>query len=199
MTAGLGRRVGQPGVDDQAGNRRRIDDLAAAVCEHVAARGLTTQKDAAQVHVEFRLPVGFGHVLGLAELENARVVEGEVQAAQFVQRGPDQRLDLIFPGNVNARRNRAPACGDDFVRGPACGLLIDVRNDDRGAGFGQPLRNRAAESRTAAGHVATPPRQIEQPMSAHTQCRRSPASSPRRLRVCLAGSADGNKRGRPEP
>src|SRR6201999_1470127 len=91
------------------------DDHAAAVACHVMGGGDRAQVVAAQVggdHLVEELDVGLEHVLdGVAD--EAGVAEHDVQAAEGVERGGDQRVDLVLPGHVGADGDRLAAAGPD--------------------------------------------------------------------------------------
>src|SRR5262249_57240403 len=72
----LGRVVGgQAGAGNQAGQRGRVDDVAAALGQHDRVHGVHAVGDTAQVDVDHPVPVLKGELLDQTADRDARVVE----------------------------------------------------------------------------------------------------------------------------
>lgn len=84
---------------EERGHGGDVDDLTVAAREHGLSLGLATHEEAARVHVESRVPVGHGRVLGRRVLVDAGVVDGDVERAPTLQ----ARRDLRDGMNGNER------------------------------------------------------------------------------------------------
>ena len=72
----------EPSVDDGAGHRGDVHDRA-AVGQHDAGLGLRRQEYPREVHIDHAAPVGGREIFGGSRVRDARIVEGDVQAAKF--------------------------------------------------------------------------------------------------------------------
>ena len=137
----LGRRAVQPG------DRGDVDDLAAALLDHRAARGLRAEEDAGQVHVDDLLPALERHVLRRGAPHRAGVVDEDVDAAELVH---------------DARRpSRSPSPGRVTSHGSASARVGISRPPPRSA---RPCARRARARR--------PPPRGPAPSGGRCRCRR---------------------------
>jgi hypothetical protein len=93
-----------------AGARGGVDDRAAALLEHEPDLVFQTHEHAAQIDGEdpvLLVLAGLGGWLG--SLLDAGVVEGDVEAPEFVDRGLERGLHVLRAGHVTADRDRAAA------------------------------------------------------------------------------------------
>lgn len=77
---------------------------------------------------------------------DARVVEGDVDAAVGVVRRPEQRFDLFGVGDVDPDEGAADLVGRGAARG-----LVDVAADDMGAFGGEPAGGGEADAAAGSG------------------------------------------------
>ena len=108
---------------------------------------LHAQEHAAQVHGHQAVPLVFGHVDDrLHRLFDARIVEGEIEPAERLDRLRDGGFDFVGAGHVTDQCNRLPA---DFADELCCLFhLLGQMADDRDA--------RAALGERQSGHSPDP-------------------------------------------
>ena len=118
----------------------------------MAQRGLDGDEDGAHVDVEREVEVFQRDLVDGAQLENAGVVDQDVEPAEgargFVDRGA-QRSGI---GAVDAQRQRAAACGFD-AGGEllGCRLVAGIAEGDGGAVLGEAPHDGGADAARAAG------------------------------------------------
>ena len=145
----LGRRIGRtPGKAVLPAGRRHVDDGAAALPAQDGRRRPGAQKTAVQVNRQATLPVSKLHVLQQRRgAGHASVVDQNVQPAQVLQRGLEQRRHLRLvghiahlPGHLRVAQQRRSQRGG-----------INVADVHPGAGGGKGLRRDQADAAGSGG------------------------------------------------
>ncbi len=115
---------------------------------------------ALEVHLDDRVPLGFGHVREHPVAQDAGVVHHHIQAAEGVDGLVDEVLAAVPAGDVVGVGDGLPARGFDLVddglggagRGPrAVAAAAEVVDDDLGALLGEQLRVFAADAVASPG------------------------------------------------
>ena len=143
----LGDRVGDRVVDhQQAGRRRDIEQVAAALLEHVRDRVLGRVDLRHEVDADDLLPLLRGR-LDPAVDGDAGVGDEEVDAPEALDRRLDEVLDVLLAADVGSH-----GIGADRSGGALGGVLTEVREHDLRALLGEAGRQREADAAGAAGH-----------------------------------------------
>ncbi len=133
-------------------SRRRadVDDAAAAGLQHRKKGRLAAVKDATQIDVDGPLPLSIGQVPGVAVRGvDGRVVHQNIQAAVLSQRQVHQRLTIAGLAGVHDHAHSFAASGQDLLHGTRG--LLNISDDDPGAGFRQNQRDALADALGGAG------------------------------------------------
>ena len=119
------------GKTDQASQRGRVDDRAAALAQHHPRLVFQTQPDADHVDTQHALEVGqAGLVQGGRWRADPGIVVGEVEAAKNVHAGADQALDLRLVADVGADEASFAFSFFDHADGLLAARRVQVGNDD---------------------------------------------------------------------
>jgi hypothetical protein len=86
LGSGIARHA-DPALEAQ--QRGDVDDLAAALCEHVPPGRLAQEEQALEVGVDHRVPVGLGELDRIGAADDAGVVDEDVEAAELGERAVD--------------------------------------------------------------------------------------------------------------
>lgn len=144
-------------VADVAGfdpvDRGDVDDRAAAG-KHRADLVLHAQPHAFQVDADHFVPLCFGDVGHRREARagDAGIVDRAIEAAEFLQRGLDHRLDLGDTAHVGGDEQRFAAEPGDSPHDVFTLFGAARRDDDFRALLGEFQRGRRADAGTGAGH-----------------------------------------------
>src|SRR5207248_4649387 len=137
--AGLGGGVVRAGVEPAApaGVGRDHDDAPAALPAHGEAGGLGAEEGALEVDVEQQVPVGFFQLEDGLALEQAGVVDEDVDAAEGGERGGDDAAGLRDVAEVGGMPGGATAEGADLLADGGAGLGVAAVDEDVGALAGE--------------------------------------------------------------
>ena len=151
--AGLGRGVvGLALLGAPAEHRGVVHDRALAALVHVGQHGAQAAERAGERHVEHLGPLLVGHVGDQAVAAEAGVVHPDVDVAEVLERGGEQRLHVVLVGDVAAQRDRAGAeLLAERVGGLAEPALVGVGDDDAGALEQAATGERAADAGAGGG------------------------------------------------
>ena len=138
-------RGGGPHHGDE---RRRVDDRALALFEHVRQGGLAAQVDRGEVDLLHSAPgvelgVEDGVVVGWAD---AGVVEGDIDRPELVLGGHEQGVDVSLAHDVAAYE-----ASSDLVGDPRPVRLVEVADDDLGPLLRKPSNGGQADARAPSG------------------------------------------------
>src|SRR5690606_35017462 len=124
--------------NEQAGSRSRDDELAATAGKHWFDHGASGPDMGHQVDAPHRIP-DFVRRLGPALVDDARVREIDVDAAEALASGGDQRLDVGLATDIAAHRKATGRIGHRSER-----LLVEVGEHDAGGVLGGELQRGGA-------------------------------------------------------
>jgi len=149
----LGRAVGgSAGTADQPGERRAVDDRAAALRAHVTRLVLHAGPHAAQVDRGDAVEVLGRLVRRVARRDHdPRVIERHVEAAELPDGALDEGGDLLLVRDLAGDAERLPAADSQLVGGGTQRLLVGVGEDDGGAGLGEGPSGGETHSGAGAG------------------------------------------------
>ena len=140
-------------VRNDAVDARDVDDRPAPLVHHVGQELLTDRKQTREVatsslHPHFRVLI-----LKLTHVTVARqgAVDQHVQPAEAVYHCTVQLVDRIGIRQVELHAVRVVSGGAERLGEQLVGVQRTRCRDDRGSGFGERLRNAAAEQRSRAG------------------------------------------------
>jgi hypothetical protein len=106
-----------------------------------------------QVHVDGRAPIGECHLGRRGIALDAGIGHEDVERAEALEHGREQRVDLLFVRDIGLERQRLAAFGGD--RRHRClgarAVALEVQGHRR-AGAAQGERDRAADAAAGAGH-----------------------------------------------
>ena len=122
---GVVGRIGNAGPAD-AGDRRDVDDRAAALNHHQRNDVLHGEEHALEIHRHDAVPLLLGQFDHAADLSDADIVVEHVDVAEVRDAGLHHRLDVVALCHVGAERQREAALARDDVRGLLRGRVIDV-------------------------------------------------------------------------
>lgn len=133
-----------------AGDRRDVDDPAAALRLQVRERRAAAEEGALRVHVHHDIPVALGQFGDRMNADHARAIHEDVEPAEFGERLRDHRVDLRGLRDVDLRDRRPPAERAYLARGGVERVVEQVGQQDVGARAGKRQRNAAADAARAA-------------------------------------------------
>ena len=121
--------------------------------EHLPQFVLHAQKDALEVGIDDAIPVflaaiGRGSQLAL----NSGVVHRAIELAEGPDGKGDKFLDFVSLGNVRPPRGRFGSRLFQLRAGPGASFFIEIRDHHLRARRREPQGNRAADTRSRAGH-----------------------------------------------
>ena len=153
LQTALGRRVCGNGLAAQlAHHGADVDDLAVALLDHGGDDGLGNDEGSVQVHVDNLTELSGGHLAHGNTLDDTGVVNQDVDHADFLLNGGNQRIDGILIGNVAHITVGFDASlfvsGDSLVHQ----LLLDVVKADGRAALGHTAGNGEADAVGSAGN-----------------------------------------------
>jgi len=170
----LGRDIGAAADADEAGDRGRVDDRAAALAEHLGNLGLHAQPDAFQVDPQHLIPDLFG--VGMEGRPrrggpfDAGIVVGAIQAVIFRDKWFSGTLDepdyRPHRGHRAQRRSRLTC---KWIVAPVMPEAVDTHS---GALRKQQVGQHHGDSRFLG--AASRKRASLLPFSAHRACLRTP-------------------------
>ena len=132
----------------QPGHRCGVDDVAVALLDHLRVGGGDAVHDAADIHVDDRVPLVEGQQFGVAAPHDARVVEHQVESAGAGDDIVDHRLHRCGVGDVEAGR----ACPVAERRRRALGgVAVDVGADHVRACADERATQRRADAGSGTG------------------------------------------------
>ena len=152
LQTALGSGVGGNSLAAQlAHHGADVDDLAAALLDHIGNDSLGDDEGGVQVNVDDLTELGSGHLDHRDALDDAGVVDQHVDVADFLGNLLDHLIDGVLVGDV-----ADIAVGFDagfLVGGQALvdQLLLDVVKDDLGAAIGHSGGNGKADAIGSAG------------------------------------------------
>ena len=192
LQAALGCGVGRDGLTAQlAHHGADVDDLAAALLDHVGDDSLGDDEGGVQVNVDDLAELGGGHVAHGDALDDAGVVDQDVDMAHFLRDLLDESVDGVLVGDV-----ADIAVGVDaglFVGGQALvhQLLLDVVEHDGGAAVRHSGGDGEADAVGSSGDQSDLAGQIKGFCSTDRHCLYTSCHGAVRARrlLCGAGSA----------
>ena len=157
------RPVGDPG-----GDRRQVDDRAAAGGDHHARLGLRAEKRAFDVGVVDPVPVLFRHLRRVHPVVHAGVVAGDIQPTPGAQDPLDQGIDFSGLRNVGGQSQRPLPRGLN-----RCGRVVQRRlrattHHHVSSSLRKPNRQRLANPGPAPGNQRRPASQAESIQDTHS-------------------------------
>ena len=146
---------------DRFETRRRghVDDCASSALEYRGNLELEREEDAFETDRQRAAELILAH-LGERRwpvTSARRIVDGDVQASQRIQRRRDKPLDGLRLGDVRRRDHGATAVALDLGGHAGESLLVASRQDDRGAGAGHRSGDLRADPTARAGDKRAPP------------------------------------------
>src|SRR5579885_215124 len=158
---GCSREIDYPGLDRvvraktvvtrQPRNRAGIDDRAFALAHHHLERASRRIPIGSQSDFDGLAPVVQRHLSNPAGVQPDGVVVQDIEAAEFIDREPDHRLDFGGIADVCANRFGDKSASANFARNPLRAFLVQIDDHNRGALFSEPLCRRLADTRARAG------------------------------------------------
>ena len=142
------------------GDRRNIDDRAAALPRHHRNDVLHRKERAFEIDREHAVPIRLRYIDHAPHLGDADIVVEHVDAAIGIEACGDHRLDVAAPGRVGGKCGRLAALGRDDLDGlfRGRGVTIDAKN----------LRALACESH--GGRLAVAPSRPDRAGADHQRC-----------------------------
>mmetsp|Transcript_48151 Transcript_48151/g.111510 ORF Transcript_48151/g.111510 Transcript_48151/m.111510 type:complete len:334 (+) Transcript_48151:477-1478(+) len=131
---------------DQRSHRGRVDDLAAAVLQHMTRLLLAAHENASRVDVECHVPLCHRRVLCGGVLVDTRVVDGDVQPAESRDSLLDHGRHLRFTRHIGAQSRRLNALGEQLLHYLLRTRQIKVDHHERGARLAERVCERAADA-----------------------------------------------------
>jgi hypothetical protein len=127
-----------------------VDDRAPAGVAQVGNRGPASVVHGVQVDFDGAVPGVGVEVRCLAVGPDARVVEHDVEAAELLDRGLGQALDLDAVADVHGTVGDGAGAGVELLRDPREPLLVHVCEHQAGALRRKPPRRRRTDARGRA-------------------------------------------------
>ena len=145
--------VNSSGAAVERGAGRDVDDLAGLLLAHGRQHGAAAEKQAFQIDRHHAVP--FRRIDGVDAAavhrngrEDRRVVDQDVDAAEFIEREFGHVLGRCFVGNIDfGRQCFAVELLDDFAGDFFRGGRVDVSDDDFRARFGESRGSRPGRCR----------------------------------------------------
>jgi len=143
---------GHAGRGEQAGDRRRVHDVAlVALREHHGDEAAQAVDDAVDVHAHAPFPVGGGALPREAAGGDAGVVAEDVHGAERGEGRVLQGFHLVGLRDIHLHADHGGACRAELVGGAVEGVLLDVREHDLHALACESARHGEPESAGASG------------------------------------------------
>src|SRR5450631_33578 len=149
--AALGCRIGHDGrAREFAHQRRDVDDLAVLALDHSPQHRLRHDKRRCQVGGDDLVPLLQREFGERAAPLDASVVEQNVDVAMFSFDRGDALANRVAIGNVEQRRRNLQFLGAQLACGGVEQIFFSAVQNDAGAGAGESLRDREAQSAIGA-------------------------------------------------
>ena len=154
LEAALGRRIGGDGLAAEFGHHRAdVDDLPFSALHHFGKDGGGDDVRGHEVHVDDLLEFLALHLVHRDALDDAGVVDEDVDLADLGVNALHQGLDGLFVGDVadiagHVRDARLPVVGEAALEG---GFVDVIENDVLRAGGDESLRDVEADAVGGAG------------------------------------------------
>ena len=171
LEAALGRRIGGDGLAAEFGHHRAdVDDLPFAALHHFGKDGGGDDVRGHEVHVDDLLEFLALHLVHRDALDDAGVVDEDVDLADLGVNALHQGLDGLFVGDVadiagHVRDARLLVVGEAALEG---GLVDVIENDVLRAGGDESLRDVEADAVGGAGDPGVFPFQGKQIQVIHS-------------------------------
>jgi hypothetical protein len=140
-----------PGARQLAHHRTDIDDAPAPARQHLAADGLSDEKDAVEIERHDLAPVVLGEILDHGANGHAGVVDQNVDGADLGLDALDEGAHAGRVRHVAGHGGRLAAGGANVRRGLFGAGGVAAVDDDMGAGFRQSAGQRPADAAGRAG------------------------------------------------
>jgi hypothetical protein len=138
-------------VREQPGHRRNIDNRTATCCTHRRLNELAAEKRAPDIYAHCTIEHLNRHRLQRLKLNDASIVDKDIDTAKTFGTEIDDRAPMIFPGYVVSREQRLAGFSQNIRRDGISGFNIDVSEKHAGPARRKQARNALTQPPSSAG------------------------------------------------